>query len=111
MKNSITKQSKSPSAGRASAPFIAALTHQNISTIGVKMKKIALCISMLSISAGISADTIWCTGKITNAYVSSSSGLFVKPDWGEWKRLCNLNGSHNGIETETCNSWLSMAQV
>lgn len=71
---------------------------------------ITLFISSLSYGEETNS-TLWCKGKITNSYVSSSSGLFVKPSWGGWKQLCNLDGNFNSISTETCNSWLSMAQI
>jgi len=76
------------------------------------MKKIMfLCGFLLMISSQSYGATLWCKGKVLNLYVSAGSGLFVKPDWGDWKFLCNLNGSSGGIESQTCNSWLSIAEI
>jgi hypothetical protein len=76
----------------------------------MKLKLLA-CVSTLIYANQSYSDTLWCTGKITNTYVAANSGLYIKPGWGDWKYLCNLNGSYNSIETTTCNAWLSMAQV
>ena len=75
------------------------------------MKKLISTLLLLLLSKSVFAETLWCTGKILNTYVSSGSGVFVKPDWGNWKLLCGLDGSRNEISTETCQAWLSMAQV
>lgn len=75
------------------------------------MKKLLLIFVLTIISKALYADTLWCTGKILNTYVSAGSGVFVKPDWGDWKLLCGLDGSRHSIGTETCQAWLSLAQV
>ncbi len=73
--------------------------------------KIVSAIFLLHFSFWVYSETLWCEGKIDNLYISSSSGLYVKPDWGDWKRLCNLNGAYNDIDSETCNSWFGIAQI
>lgn len=75
------------------------------------MKKFLYTIALIIFSKPVFAETLWCTGKILNTYVSAGSGVFVKPDWGNWKLLCGLDGSRNAISTETCQAWLSFAQI
>ncbi len=65
-----------------------------------------LCISMSAFS-----EDLICKGKVDNFYISDTSGLYVDPDWGGWKRICSLDSEYNGISTDTCTAWLSAVQI
>lgn len=75
------------------------------------MKKPITLLFTTLISLQPFADTLWCTGKITDVYIHNNSGLYIKPTWGDWKQLCGLDGNINSISSTTCNAWLSIAQV
>ena len=56
------------------------------------------------------AGTIYCSGEITNTYVSSGASLYVKGTWrNDYMRLCNLTGTVNNTNAITCSMWASYA--
>lgn len=67
---------------------------------------IMLCSVLISETAF--ASGIWCTGKVTNAYIDSDKNVILKGSWrNEYTRICSTDGS-NGVDTITCSLWFSI---
>lgn len=64
--------------------------------------------SVVLFSGTANANTFWCSGKVTNAYVVSNRYLILKGSWrNDYTRICSTDGS-NGVDTVTCSLWLSI---
>lgn len=72
------------------------------------MKKLMILI-LATFSLSAQAD-VWCKGKITDAWVEANGLLLVYTTWASSAiGLCRVTTQHNGIEPETCNTWVSIA--
>lgn len=64
---------------------------------------------ILCISVSVSAENLYCGGKISSVYISATADLVVKGDWrGDWTKLCNLK-SDPLVDVVTCSLWASYA--
>ena len=60
--------------------------------------------------SGVEAAQIWCSGKITSAYIDNSGYLVVYGPWrGDYTVLCNIKSAWKGIDSMTCLSWMGIA--
>lgn len=68
-------------------------------------------VSMLFLfAASVAAEPQWCSGTLTNIYVSEGGEVTIRGTWrNEHTVICNLNQPRSNISVEVCKSWLSMA--
>jgi len=72
------------------------------------MKKFIL--GILLVFPGLASVNFYCSGKLTNVYVSRSGNLVIRGDWrSDYTQLCNLDGKINNISSITCSMWSSIA--
>jgi hypothetical protein len=56
-----------------------------------------------------SAQTIWCSTKVTNLLVYGNGNAVVFPSArGAYVQFCNINSDWKGISPLTCVTWLSL---
>ncbi len=55
-------------------------------------------------ASSVSAENIYCTGKVANVYIDSSGNVVIFGKWrNDWTRICNTQNS----DTVTCSLWAS----
>lgn len=70
--------------------------------------KILIGVLAIGLSFSASAGNIYCEGNIVNLYVSSAGDVIFQADYrADYTEVCNLHGSWQGIDTETCYAWYS----
>ncbi len=63
-------------------------------------------------STSVFAAPQWCTGTITTLYQDAGGQLVVNGTWrGDHTVICNVLAERDGIKTEVCKNWLSMAMT
>ena len=74
----------------------------------VKIKNIKTLILLtlpLITNSVLSAESIFCEGKVKDSWVDHSGTLMINTTWKDFVGLCNMNRPHNNISPETCKSW------
>lgn len=57
-------------------------------------------------SVNLSAQTIYCTGKISSTYISKDGNVYINGAWrGSWTKVCNTKD----VDVVTCSLWTSYA--
>ncbi len=79
------------------------------------MKMLAKAVLTLALgitTAYASADQVWCSGKVSNLWVSSDGTVFVLPSWrGDHIGFCNLSRDVGSISAKTCASWYGLLAI
>lgn len=53
-----------------------------------------------------------CTGTISAFYISSNGAAFVQPSFSpNWLQMCSQTTSWNGVDPQTCKSWIAMVMT
>ena len=70
------------------------------------MRKLMMCILMLSINVPVHAAPQWCYGTITDLLIFSDGSIMAKPSWRQdWIGICNLNTTWKDVPPVTCAAW------
>jgi hypothetical protein len=74
-------------------------------------KKAVVAIALLLVSGFATADTLHCSGTVTNAIVYAGGALTVRGSWrSNYTMLCNVETAWSGIGAETCRAWSAEIQ-
>lgn len=73
------------------------------------MFKKTLVLALLVICTMASAQTQWCSGKVSALFVSSDGGLLFNAEFrGSYIQVCNVNAEWKGVSQATCLNWAAL---
>jgi hypothetical protein len=101
----------SVSVGRAPIQGGRKMIHERTGSSSARSANItAACTMAIALMGSNLAQAVnHCAGSLQEYLVYSDGGLMIYGSWrNDWTYLCNLQGSWNGIPSETCFSWLAI---
>lgn len=73
-------------------------------------RRLAIVLASIALATTCaSAAEQWCTGTVSNLFVSSNGNVEVQTSWlGNYVLVCNQNQTSGGVSPTTCLSWMSL---